>query len=123
MTRSIHEGFLFASKFGGSEITWDRPRDVRCSISVPSGVDSPPGHKNWKWALRSPVKKVVKGISALIFACKPLTFDKKTWKLGSKAEFRYKTVKNIFFQPNFSSTTMDSWEDKSFLTTTGREFL
>ena len=80
MTRS---GFLFGSKFVCSEITCDRPRDVRrCSISVPSGVEFPPDYQNCEWALKSPVRKVVKGFSALIFACKFLKFDKKTWKLG-----------------------------------------
>ena len=36
---------------------------------------------------------------------------------------RYKTVKNTFFLPNFSSTTIDSLKDKSFLTLTGSDFL
>ena len=101
ITRSIQGFFLLGSKFVGSEITWDKPTVVSsCSISLPSGVESPSGHQNLEWALKSPVKNVVKGFSNLIFACKLLKLDKKVWKLGelwSKAGLWYKTVKNIFF--------------------------
>ena len=77
MTRSIHEGFLLGSRLVGSETTWDNPSDdKRYLISEPSGVASPSGHQYWEWALMSPVKKVAKGCSVLIFAYKFLLWEK-----------------------------------------------
>ena len=53
MMRSIHEGFLWGSTLVGSEISCENPsRDNKSSISLPSGIESPPGHQ----ALKSPVK-------------------------------------------------------------------
>ena len=126
-TRSIHEGLQFDSKFVGSEMIWDKPIEVkRSSISLPSGVVSPSDHQNWECALTSPVKNVAKGFSALIFEYKFLKFDKNAWNSGDvwlKAGLWYKAVKNIFFRPNFNSTTIVSSRDKSCRTMTGREFL
>ena len=125
--RSMHEGFLWGSKFVGSVITWDKPRLVKSSsIITPSGVVSPLGHQNCEYALKSPAKKVAKGFSALMFKYRFSKFDKRAWNSGEvwpHAGLRYRTVKNIFFRPNFNSTTIDSLKDKSFRIITGREFL
>ena len=75
---------------------------------------------------KSPAKNIAKGFSFLIFEYRFSKFVKKAWNSGEvwlKAADLYKTVKNIFFLPNLSSTTMDSANDRSFRTMTGREFL
>ena len=77
-------------------------------------------------ALKSPVKKVANGFLDWIFEYNVSKFDMKAWNSGEEwlnAGLRYKTVKNIFLRPNFSSTTIDSSKDKSFRIITGREFL
>ena len=125
--RSMHDGLLFGVKCVGSDMICERFNELRVSsIAFPSGLVSPPGHHAWEWPLKSPVKKIAKGFSALIFEC-------SSWKLARKflnsSEFSlnegllYKTVKNIFFLWNFSSTTSDSSKDRSCRTTSGREFL
>ena len=44
MIRSMQDGFLWGSKFVGSEMSWNRPIEVKSSSSsVPSGVVSPSG--------------------------------------------------------------------------------
>ena len=74
----MHEGFFPGSKFVGSAITCDRPREVSiASISRPSGVSSPSGHQKWHLALKSPAKNIAKGFSALIFEYKFLKFHRK----------------------------------------------
>ena len=126
-SRSIHEGFLLGSKFVGSDIIWNNPSFVKSSsITVPSWVVSPPGHHNCECPLKSPVKNIARGFSALIFEYRFSKFNKKVWNSGDKwllAGLRYKIVKNNFFRPNLSSRTMDSLKDKSFRTTTGRKIL
>ena len=55
--RSIHEGFLPGSKLVGSEMTWDKPKEVNISSSsLPSGVSSPSGHRRRDLPLKSPAK-------------------------------------------------------------------
>ena len=67
-------------KFGGSELTWDKPSLVKSTSSVtPSGIVSPFGHQNCECVLKSPVKKVAKGFSALIFKYGFSKFDMKAW--------------------------------------------
>ena len=53
-TRSMQQGFLCGSKF--VEISCGKPSlVVSSSISVPSGIVSPSGHKNCACTLISPV--------------------------------------------------------------------
>ena len=118
--------FLPGSKFVGSEMICVRFREVnKSSSSLPSGFVSPSGHHCSECPLKSPVKYIRKGFSALILECKFLKYSKKA--LNSeveclKAGLRYNTVKNIFLRSNFSSSTRDSSKDKSLLGVTGREF-
>ena len=79
MTRSIEEGFLFGSKFVGSEISRERLSELRrFSIFLPSGVVSPSGHQNWECPLKSPVKNDAYGFSFLILEYKLVKFDRKS---------------------------------------------
>ena len=74
----------------------------RCTIFLPSGIESPSGHQNWEWALKSPLKNDEKWFSALIFTYKFLKLDKKAWQLEelwSKASIQ--NSKKYFFLPNF----------------------
>ena len=61
---SIDGGFFMWFK-----VSWLR-NDLRFSSSVLSGVVSPSGHQSWEYALKSPVKNVAKGVSALILEYK-----------------------------------------------------
>ena len=96
----MQEGFFPGVKFVGSDMTWDKDNDEKSSfISFPSGFESPSGHLNSEWPLKSSVKKVVYGFSALIFVCKSLKFFKKILNSGEsylKAGLLYIVVKNIF---------------------------
>ena len=126
MIRSMQEGFLFGLKFVGSEINCDRPsRDKRFSISLPSMVVSPSGHQICEWPLKSPVKKVANGFSFLILEYRLLKSNRKFVNSGDvwlKAGLLYSTVKKIFLRPKFSSTTIDSLNERSFLILMGSEF-
>ena len=63
MTKSIQEGYLFGSKFVGSEI---------------SLYPLPSGHQNCEWSLKSPAKKYAYEFSFSILEYKFVKFDKKT---------------------------------------------
>ena len=76
MIWSMQDGVLLGSKFD-SEIIRDNSREVSVSSSpLTSGVVLPSGHQKWQCALKSPVKNVAKGFSALIFEYKFLKFDR-----------------------------------------------
>ena len=51
--RSMHDGFLPGSKLVGSEIIWVKFKEKnKSSISLHSGLESPPGHQCWECSLK-----------------------------------------------------------------------
>ena len=52
----MQDGLQLGSKFVGSEISCDKPKEEnKSSIKIPSAFVLPSGHHNWEWPLKSPV--------------------------------------------------------------------
>ena len=99
---SIQVGLSLGVKLVGSDMTWDKFRDVNnSSISRPSLFVSPSGHQNCECPLKSPAKKVAYGFSIMICEWRFLKLDRKSANSADphlEAGLRYNTAQILIQQ-------------------------